>query len=60
MKDTGFWVPPDQSYRLVVYFTSATPGFLVPIPFAFTHTDFSKVIISGFPTAGTTCQMMNE
>jgi CubicO group peptidase (beta-lactamase class C family) len=44
MRDTGFWVPPDKLSRLVVYFTSAAvPGMLVPVPFAYTHTDYSRV-----------------
>lgn len=44
MKDTGFWVPPEKLSRLVVYYTTAgAPGMLTPIPFSYTHTDFSRV-----------------
>ena len=46
MQDTGFWVPPDQLARLVVYYTTAgIPGMLTPVPFVYTHTDPSKVCI---------------
>lgn len=44
MNDTGFWVPPAQLSRLVVYMsTMGGPGTMTPIPFSYTHTDFSRV-----------------
>lgn len=44
MQDSGFWVPPEQLARLVVYYTTAgVPGMLTPVPFVYTHTDFSRV-----------------